>query len=57
MDLEYEVVKIMILFEKRQLVNITLRRFLHSHNNTATEISPKPRLCPTPILDDFNGSL
>ena len=30
-------------------VNIVLRRFLHNHDNIATEESPNPGLCPTLI--------
>ena len=38
-------------------INIALRRFLHNHGNIATEGSPKVRLCPTLISNDFKGSL
>ena len=38
-------------------VNIALRRFLHNHGNIATEVSPKPGLCPIIIYNDFKGSL
>ena len=34
-------------------MNIALRRFLHNHGDIATEVSPKPRLCPTLISNDF----
>ena len=36
-------------------VNIALRHFLHNQGNIATEWSPKPKLCPTLISNDFNG--
>ena len=36
---------------------IALRRFLHNRDNIATEGSPKPKICPTLILNDFKGSL
>ena len=38
-------------------VNIALLRFLHDHDNIATEGSPKPGLCPTLIWNDSKGSL
>ena len=38
-------------------MNIALRRFLHNHDNIATEGSPKPGVCPTLISNDFQGSL
>ena len=31
--------------------------FLHNHGNIAIEGSPKPRLYPTLISNDFKGSL
>ena len=36
-------------------MSIALRRFLHNHGNIATEGSPKTRLCPTVISNDFKG--
>ena len=38
-------------------VNMALSRFLYNHRNIATEGSPKPRLCPTLISNNFKGSL
>ena len=38
-------------------MNIALRRFLHNHDNIATEGSPTPGLCSTLISNDFKGSL
>ena len=38
-------------------VNIALRRFMHNHDNIATEGSPKPGLCPAFISNDFMGSI
>ena len=34
---------------------ISLRRFLHNHDNIVTERNLKPGLCPTLILNDFKG--
>ena len=38
-------------------MNISLRRSLHNHGNSAIEGSPKPKLCHALILNDFKGSL
>ena len=38
-------------------MNIALRRFLHNHDNIATERSLKPGLFPTLISNDSKGSL
>ena len=40
-----------------ECVNMALRRFLHNHDNIATEWSPKPGLSmPYSYLNDFEGS-
>ena len=44
-----------IIHFKYMNMNIALRRFLHNHDNIASERSPKPGLCRSLISNEFTS--